>query len=246
MEFFPLFVAFLTAFAAAFVGTNTGGGAFIVTPVLIFLGLPPHAAVACHRVGVIVSVAMGMLRFHQDKKIRFDVGIPVVFFASIGAIIGANIMLVIPEELFRRIIGAGILLMLVLVLMSPRLGVEASHHRFTRYRYFGYPLFICSSAFAAILGGSGVFARMIYLTFFGFTMSEASGTSKIVTLTLSIVASIIFIRAGIVDWPFTIALMFGGGLGSYTGAHVGLKKGDAWVRKLFLVIVLVLALRLLL
>lgn len=246
MDILSLLIAFATAFCAAFVGTNTGGGAFIVIPVLIFLGLPPHIAVASNRVSVVAAASAGMFRFHKERKIRFEVGIPVALFSAIGAFIGANAMLQVSEDFLRRLIGISILLILVILIVRPNHGLISNDMSSFARRSIGYVLFSLVGFVASFLGGAGIFSRMIYMTFFGFTFLESAGTSKIATFTLSLVASFVFIRAGVVDWSFALALILGASLGSYTGAHHGLKKGDAWVRKLFIVVVLVSALRLLL
>mgnify|MGYP003338016859 CR=1 FL=1 len=244
MEFFPFLVAFIVSFIAGFIGTNTGGGAFIVVPTLIFLGLPPHIAIASMRVSIVAAAAAGMLRFAIAGKVLFKVAIPVAFFSAIGAYFGATTLLQVPEELLRKLIGMLILLMLCILFVKKDLGV-VSRARSTLRQCVGYFLFSFVGFWAAFFGGGGIFSRMIYTTFFGMTFLESAGTAKISVLCLSLVASAVYISAGAVDWSYAAILMIGGGAGSYWGSHHGLKRGDAWVRKLFMVMVFLSALRLL-
>lgn len=245
MELLLYAVAALTSFCASFIGTNTGGGALFVIPILLLLGLPPHIAVGSNRLSVVAMSLVGMSQFHREKKVRFDVGILVALFSGIGAYIGAHIMLALPEEILERFIGVLILIVLFLLLLFPKVGIHPRKSTVLQ-RAIGYPLFIIVGGVAAIIGGAGIFSRLIYTMFFGFTFSEASGTAKIATLSLSIVATAVFLSAGVVDFGFGAAMFLGGGLGSYLGSNVGLKKGDAWVRKLFLIVMFLLGLEMLL
>ena len=93
--------------------------------------------------------------------------------------------------------------------------------------------------------GGRVVDDFVSLAELGPTFLEAAGTSKIAVVCLSLVASFVYISAGVVDWTYTVVLILGGSTGSFLGAHYGLKKGDEWVRKLFMVVVLVSAVRLL-
>jgi len=244
VETLSLPIAFVVSFVAGFVGTNAGGGAFIVVPVLIFLGLSPHIAIASMRVSIVAAAFVGLLKFGSAGKIRFEIAIPVALFSAIGAYFGANTLLQVPEDVLQKLIGLLILFALCIVYLRKDLGVVAKA-KSTLSRCVGYLLFSFVGFWAAFFGGGGIFSRMIYTTFFGMTFLEAAGTAKIAVVCLSLVASFVYISAGVVDWTYTVVLILGGGTGSFLGAHYGLKKGDAWVRKLFMVVVLASALKLL-
>jgi uncharacterized membrane protein YfcA len=54
----------------------------------------------------------------------------------------------------------------------------------------------------------------------------------------------VFAGSGIVDYPSGLALMAGNAVGGYVGAHIAVRSGDRWVRRLFGVVVLASAARL--
>lgn len=73
---------------------------------------------------------------------------------------------------------------------------------------------------------------------------EAAGTRKIVTFVVSIITIIIYQTHGIINWPYAIVFIISSGFGSYLGALYGIKKGDKWIRKLFMIVVVVMAIKL--
>ena len=79
----------------------------------------------------------------------------------------------------------------------------------------------------------------------GETFLESAGTRKIVGFTISLTALIIYSVYQFVDWYYGIALIIAMSAGSYIGAVYGLRRGDKWVRRLFVVVVFIMAARLL-
>ena len=85
------------------------------------------------------------------------------------------------------------------------------------------------------------------LTFFlGFTMIEILATGIIPWFVLSISSLVIFALNGIIDYEIGIILLIGMALGGYIGAHMALKKGDLWVKRLFVLFVIIFGMKLLL
>lgn len=93
--------------------------------------------------------------------------------------------------------------------------------------------------------GAGPLSTYNFLYFFGFTIVEANATNTIPWLILGLSSLIIFMLNGIVDYKNGVALLIGMTIGGYLGAHVALKKGEAWVKRLFVLVVIISSIRLL-
>ena len=74
---------------------------------------------------------------------------------------------------------------------------------------------------------------------------ESAGTRKIMTLLVTAAATFIFIVGGVIDYPIGISLFLGMSLGSYIGAHYSDKIGNVWIKRLFFMIVIIMAIKLL-
>lgn len=81
---------------------------------------------------------------------------------------------------------------------------------------------------------------------FGQTFLESAGTRKIQGTAVGWTSAITFAMSGIVDWSYALVLALGMAIGSYLGVVYAVRKGDAWVRKLFIAVVLLSAMELLL
>src|SRR3990167_2529647 len=236
---------FLLGFAVSFVGTNTGGGSLVSIPAMIAMGLPPTIAIASARISSIGSLIAGLRAFHKHKKVDVKTALPAALISIVGASIGAVIMAHFPTVWLMR--NAGIL---TIALLGIAYFFRKYHYHLKQLspskKIIGYCLFLFTSLIGGFFGGQGILTTIIYVLFFNKTMSESAGTRKINSLIGNLGPCIIYLFYHFVDWPVVFALMFGTMLGSTAGAHYGIKKGDVWLEKLFILVSILLAVRLLL
>jgi hypothetical protein len=77
-------------------------------------------------------------------------------------------------------------------------------------------------------------------------MIEILATGIIPWFVLSISSLAIFAFSGIIDYRIGLVLLIGMAIGGYIGAHAALKKGDLWVKRLFVLFVIIFGVKLLL
>lgn len=240
-------IIFSVGFIASFIGATTGGGGLISIPVLIFLGFNPAVAIGTVKLGAIGSIATGWYGFHRGKKINYRVGIPAAIIAGAGSIIGAHLLISAPKHMINPIIGLLMILTLAVILIK-KAGLKTSDHTaISHSRYlFGLILFFFIGIWGGFLGGEGTFISYILILVFGATFLESAGTRKVITFTVTVFSFILLARHNLVDWQAGIIILLGMSLGSYFGVRYGLKKGDEFVRKLFAIIVTIMAIKLML
>jgi len=103
----------------------------------------------------------------------------------------------------------------------------------------------------AIYGGffSGGYVTMltaIFVLLFGMTFLEAVATTKVINVFSSGVATVVFVWRGVVDLKLGIIVGISMFLGALLGARVALILSTIWLRRLFIAVVLGLAVKLLL
>jgi len=242
---FELLLIFILGFIASFIGTNVGGAGLITVPLLIFLGLPSQVAVATNKIGGLGLTSIGLITFHGGKKVNYRIGIPIAVFSMVGAYLGSNVALALSEELVKRIIGFSIIAVLLLVFSNKNLGVQKKEGSILA-KVLGYISFIFIGFWSAFVGGGGaIISNIVLVSLFGLTFLESAGTRKIPHLVSNITASLVYIIHGTVYWIYAIPLLLGMAMGSHVGARWGLAKGDIWIRRLFMIVVVVSALKLL-
>ncbi|MEC8265628.1 MAG: sulfite exporter TauE/SafE family protein [Pseudomonadota bacterium] len=79
-----LFFGFIVGFMSGLFGV---GGGFLMTPLLIFMGIPPSTAVGTESVQILGSSVSGALAHSRKKNIDYEIGI----FLLIGGIFGSTI-----------------------------------------------------------------------------------------------------------------------------------------------------------
>jgi len=74
---------------------------------------------------------------------------------------------------------------------------------------------------------------------------KSNNVKVIVTFFLTIVALSMFAWSGKIDWKYGLILAVGQSAGGWMGSHWSVKKGEAWIRRVLLVMIILMALKLL-
>tara|TARA_B100000686_G_C16579489_1_gene857346 strand:+ start:115 stop:1032 length:918 start_codon:yes stop_codon:yes gene_type:complete len=86
--FVILFFGFVVGFMSGLFGV---GGGFLMTPLLIFMGIPPSTAVGTESVQILGSSVSGAIAHGRKRNIDFEIGI----FLLIGGIFGSTVGIII-------------------------------------------------------------------------------------------------------------------------------------------------------
>lgn len=246
MDLIKLLTIFLTGIVAGSFATLVGGGLLFTIPALIFLGLPPQSAIGTGKLGSLGVNTAGWYKFHQKALINYRIGLVVGIPIIAGTVLGANLVLQIDELLLKRIIAVITLLVLVFLIFQPKMGVEKVNRPIQKHEYFigavvGFFLGTYSGFYGA---GSAIFSGYLLILLFGQTFLESAATRKIPHVFAAIMSTAVFALHGVIIYPLGIALFFGTFIGSYIGAHYSDRIGNVWIRRLFFVVVLILAMKL--
>lgn len=240
-------VIFLAALGSSLFGTLIGGSSLITIPTLMLLGLPPHMAIGTDRLGITGISLAGWYQFHRKGMIHYRIGLCVGVAALCGSFIGANVALQIDAATLKvivAIITAGVLPILVL---SPRMGVERTKGALRRRDYVVGALM---SFFIGIYGGfygamAGTFLCYVLILWFGQTFLESAATFKVGSLFLTSMAAAVYASKGAVHYPMALAMFSGSCIGSLIGVHYSDRIGNVWIKRLFILLILILIVKLL-
>lgn len=244
-EIITLLLVLLTGIVAGFFDSTLGAGGLISIPSLIFLGLPPQIAIATDRFGTIGQTLTSLVKFWKAKKIVWKF-VPILAFISLfGSLIGANILLNVNPKVLESVVGILILILLPLIFLKRDIGVQRTKMSNTK-TVIGLIIYFFIMIFGGFFGqGTGPMIFYALTFFLGFTMTEVLATGIIPWFVLSLSSLLIFALNGIIDYKTGIVLLAGMGIGGHIGAHVALKKGDLWVKRLFVLFVIIFGVKLL-
>jgi uncharacterized membrane protein YfcA len=231
-------VTFAASFAACFFSSLSGGGAgLILLPVLLFTGLPFINALASHKLAVGFIGIGSTIRYVREDLIDWRVfwwtalvGLPFV-------VLGTRFAAAVPGEVMRPLVGGMIVAMVLISLVRKAApGVFEPERLSPRLLLIG-SIALAPAAFYSgwISAGAGVFTTFIYLWLLRYDQLHAT------VMTLSAngifwngVGAVAHVAMGHVIWPLAPGLILGALLGSYAGASVGIKRGNRFLRVMFL------------
>ena len=240
-----LFLVFLIGVAAAVVGAMVGGGSLLSIPFLIFVGLPPQVAIATDRFAGLGAAVTSFYRFWKAGRIVWRL-VPVLAVASLaGSLIGASILLNADADALHEAVGFLVLALLPVLFLKPNAGLaEITVSR--RRRTLGLMLYFLIQVLAGFFGGgTGTLIFYTLMLFFGVTIIQVAATQVVPFMVLTLSSLTLFAAGGIIDYRIGLVLMAGTAVGGYLGAHIAIRSGEVWVRRLFALVVLASGARLL-
>lgn len=233
----------LAAFAAGFINALAGGGSFLTFPALIAAGLPAIAANASSTValypGQIATAFLardGLLAASRDKRID----VPLLSAISlVGGLVGGLLLLITPDETFRRIVP-WLILFATLVFASGNLNRDGA-----RKFHLGPKGIVLAQGLVATYGGyfgGGIGILMLAaLTLFGLRDLWLMNSVKILFAVLMNTAAVVtFVIAGLVHWPLTAVVAVGALAGGYVGIHAARRMPTRLVKGFVVLVGLVL------
>ena len=241
MEHINLFAMFGVAVFASAIGTLIGGASIITIPVLILLGLPPHTAIGTDRFGIIGVGVAGWYEFHKKGLINYRIGwivaIPVLF----GSALGANIVLQISESVLKVVIVVTTIILTVFLLLNSGMGVEKRKTAINKKEYIiGAVLSFIVGIYGGFYGAmAGTFSMYILIAWFRQTFIQSAATQKLASISMTVTAATIFSMHDAIDYSLGLAMLTGCLVGSYLGAHYSERIGNVWVKRMFLVFVII-------
>lgn len=249
MESFTLneFIIYIitSLIVSLFAGIAGGGGGFIMTPLLIFLGLTPAQAVAT---GKLSGFSISVTSLVGLRKVKIRSKRELIVIMLIALIIGLLAPLIIKNlnsELYKNLLGV-LLLLMIPVMILKKVGLHASRPSLMK-KLAGYILLTVSMALQAVFsGGLGTLVNMVMMVFLGMPALIASVAKRYSQLLLngSVTAGLLF--SGLIYWPIAITGIITAGLGGYIGARLALKKGDSFVVTILIILMFISALGLIL
>lgn len=227
-----------------------GGGSFLTLPLMIFLGLSPSEANGTNRVGILSQNVAASYGFHRhglfDRRAMLWSALP----ATVGAVFGTWLALVIPETAFQKILAA---LMIVVTLWSLKPSKPASSkgeaEEVGDAASVRIPGLVVGFFVVGLYGGfvqAGVgFLVLAATSLAGLDLVRGNAVKVVAILCFSVMALGIFAWQGRVVWAWGLALAVGTTMGGLLGVRLTVLKGHRWVRGVVTVAVIVFALRLL-
>lgn len=238
----------LAAAVGAMMNAVAGGGTLVTFPALIALGVPPITANATSTValwpGTMTSMWGYRAELHGARRWAIAFAVP----SLLGGVAGALLLLQTPEQRFAEIVPWLILGATALFIMQPTLmrwlraaaPARALHDADGSLHPPALPFLVYQFGVGVYGGyfgaGAGIF-MLAALGLMGLTnIHQMNGLKNWGGGVMNLVAVVIFAVSGIVHWPIAIAMSVGAMIGGVGGSLLAQRVGQAWVRRVIVVI----------
>lgn len=229
-------------FLAGLLDAIAGGGALISIPAYLIAGIPVHAAIATNKLSSTFGASISAARFIKSRMINFKLGIPSVAVAILGSTIGANLSMRMDESIMTRALFV-ILPLIAFLVLNKRLfhdhpdgELTVNRRTFTIVMIVAFIIGIYDGFFGP---GSGTFTIICFTVFGKMSVKNANAQTKLINLTTTITALVVFLLNGQVMIRLGIVAGICNMIGSWMGAGLVMTKGSR-ITKPSLLIVLAL------
>ncbi|MEZ8824885.1 sulfite exporter TauE/SafE family protein [Vibrio amylolyticus] len=250
MGIFDALTLFIGSLIANVLASLSGGGAGLLQfPLLIFLGLPFSVALGTHKIAS-VALGLGAAYTHlKNKTCQFKMFCYVTLTGSVGVIIGANIVLLIPEVIATKMLGGMILCLGIYSRFKKTLGQTEMTENRTPFGWVigAMGLFTIGIINGSLTAGSGLLVTLFLVRWFGFDYKKAVAyTMLCVGIFWNGIGGISIASAGApIYWQWIPILLISSFLGGSLGAYIALKKSNQTIKICFEILTFAVGIKLL-
>lgn len=218
----------LAGLAAGTINTIVGSGTLVTFPTLLFFGHPPVAANVSNALGLVPGGISGAWGYRHELRSLGHMVRRLAPVSLVGSVIGALLLLVLPEAAFEAIVPALIFLALLLVVFGPRLSRWAANQHADRLTPARWVMLILGILLAGMYGGyfgaaQGVLLLGIMSILLPLGIQQINGIKNVLGLVVNVVAAVVFLVVApeMVNWMVVLLISIGSLAGGFVGAKVG-------------------------
>ena len=228
---------FVAGLGAGLINAIVGSGTLITFSTLVTLGVPPVVANVSNTIGLVpgsISAAIGYRRELVGQRRRI---LRLASASVVGGVVGAGLLLALPERAFATIVPLLICLGLVLVIFQRPLGVRiaARHAQTGGLPEFGvwwvWPLVLLTGIYGGYFGAAqGILLMAVMGLGVPDTLQRLNGTKNVLAAIVNAVAGVFFIAVAEIDWGIVAIIAVSSVIGAQLGAKFGRRLPDLALR----------------
>lgn len=237
----------LVGLMAGFIDAVVGGGGMLTVPALLSVGLPPHLTLGTNKLSACFASGTAAYTYFRKKLFTPEFWKNAFYSTLLGALFGTILVNFISTEFLEKFLPVIILGVAIYTLFSrvkeidndqlPEKNVQLK----IKQRVQGFIL----GFYDGISGpGTGAFWVISNLRLYRLNILLSSGVAKSMNFTSNFVSLLTFIYFGQVDWFIGLTMGACLMLGAFIGAHSAIHFGAKFIRPLFIIIVVVMAINL--
>jgi len=235
------------------VGLTSAGGGSLMTPLLVYLGIPPLVAVGTDLLYSVPTKTFGWFLHQRQGTLRYDIvrelcigGVPASLLGLLLlSVASQHLNMPVVEQWVKHAIGFMVVLSAIMIGLSPLIlrrhqQIETSNEPIPRRRLIAIGALVGFIVSLTSIGSGAVAMPLLILLVPGVTLAELVGSDIAFSTVLVVIAAAGHWKMGHVDVPLTLNLLIGSMIGVYIGSRLCGVLSQQWIRPA-LAVVLVIA-----
>ena len=236
-----MILVFAIIMGSAMLGSMIGvGGGFIIVPLLTILaGFGIKEAVALSLLSIVANSLSATVVYVRENLVNFKLGLILETSTMLGAVVGANLLLIINEAVIEVIFG------LVLIFAGYRMIKGASLKEpekpilNIRKKAYGISASFLAGFASGLLGiGGGLLKMPILVLLLSTPTRIAIGTSIFMISITSVTGAYIHFSNKLINFYYGAVGIIGAYLGAQIGSRISLRVKTSQLKRLFGVVLL--------
>jgi uncharacterized membrane protein YfcA len=241
-------VALLCAgMVAGAINAVVGSGTLVTFPTLLAFGYAPVLANVTNNIGVLPGSITGAWAYRRELVGQKARVMRLAGASAAGGLVGAILLLQLPESAFEAIVPVLILLACALVVLQPKLrGLLAKREHAPAH---GGTAAVVATGLTGVYGGYFGAAQGVLLTaFLGILLDDdlqrINALKNVLSGLVNFVAAIVFVLVSEVAWEAAAVLAVGSTIGGQVGGMYGRRLPPTVLRGVIVVVGTIAAIRL--
>jgi uncharacterized membrane protein YfcA len=221
----------ISAFAAGIVNAIAGGGTLITFPALLAIGVPAVASNATNTValfpGQLASSFAYRSHIAEERSRAIALSVPSI----LGGIIGAVLLLWLPEKAFEAVVPWLILFACVVLALQTQLKRAVAGMAHANHPAALWLAQLLISIYGGYFGaGIGILMLAAMGIMISSSMQHANALKVLFALLINAVAAVIFVAKGAVHVPEAALMAAASIAGGFAGSHLAKRLPPAGMR----------------
>ena len=238
----------LAGVGAGTINTVVGSGTLITFPTLLAFGVPPVTANVSNNIGLVPGSLTGAYGYRRELAGQRALVLRLLSASGVGGVIGAVLLLVLPDGAFEAVVPVLIGIGVLLVIFQPRLARRVAERAAARAAVSGgatrakegawvWPTVLGTGVYGGYFGAAqGVLLMGVLGIGVPQDIQRNNAVKNVLAGSVNMVAGVIFVFVADVDWAIVGLIAVGATAGGLIGARVGRRLPPIVLRTVIVVV----------
>jgi hypothetical protein len=231
----------IIAFFAGLVDSIVGGGGLIQTPAGLILLPDKQVAqvIGSLKIPSFTGTFFAAITFLKRVKIPLIRFLSFSCTAFIASYLGSFCLTKMNNAFMKPVILIVLIVIAIYTFTKKNFGQQTKNENLTFPLYKGILICICLGFYDGFIGpGAGSLLVIAFITWLGFDFLQANAHAKVVNLATNMGSIVLFAMKGSILWSIAIPMAFCNALGGIIGSRLAIAKGNKFIRKIFLLVII--------